>query len=101
MQRRIQKFLGIVVLVLAAGCTTGAGIAADLPRPKTFHSIDPSTSQGSRYPDEILIPMLQIPDGLIVAREPRSRTSRQLDAAIARAFSPLPGSAWFGLLFVL
>jgi hypothetical protein len=89
------------MLVFGGGCATGAGLAAGLPQPKTFHSIDPSTSQGSRYPGEVLIPVLQLPDGLIVAREPRSRSGRQLDAAIARAFSPLPASAWFGLLFVL
>ncbi len=100
MRRGVQKILGSGMLVLAAGCATGAGLAADLPQPRTFHTIDPSTAQGSRYPDEILIPVLQPADGLIVAREPRSRSGKQLDAAIARAF-PLPTWAWFGLLFVL
>jgi hypothetical protein len=90
MRRRIQRIVGIGVLVLAAGCATGAGLFTDLPQTQPLPRV--------HDPDDVLIPVRHPPDGSITAREPAPHWERNLNGALSRLL-PLPN--WANLLLVI
>lgn len=106
MRRRL--IVGIGLLLLTTGCLVGGTgrVAADLPQTRplpTLQSWDdavvpdvPRTvgSDVHRPVGDILIPVLHPPDAMIIAREPRGRRGRQLDAALVRAAPVVPLVNW-------
>ena len=97
MRRRLPQVVWIGVLMLAAGCATGAGLAADLPQTRPLPMLrsldDSSIPPEQRPPDDVLIPVLHPPDHLITAREPNPRWVSRLDAALMR-LAPEPAVNW-------
>ena len=74
MRRRL--ILGIGLLILTSGCLGRMGrIAVDLPVTRTV----PGSDGG------VVVPMLNPPDGKVIAREPPGRRVRELDAAMMRS----------------
>jgi hypothetical protein len=84
-RRRLQRIVGIGVLLLAAGCATGAGLAADLPQARPLPMLHPS--------DDALIPVRHPPDAIVTSREPDARWEKQLNLALLRA-APAPVVNW-------
>lgn len=80
--------MGMGVLALAAGCATGAGLAADLPQARPLpmvHSLDDVVVPPQfQTPDDVLVPVVHPPDALIIARETGPRWEKQLNATAAR-----------------
>lgn len=96
---RIRRVLGVGVLLLVAGCYSGAGTAADLPRLKPLpmaHSSGERGSPADQTTQDVLIPVTHPPDALVVAREPSARWETRLDASIAR-LTPIAYAGLLGL----
>jgi hypothetical protein len=104
MRRRLQRIVGIGVLMLAAGCATGAGLAADLPQTRPLpmvHSLDDVVvPPRPASQDDVLIPVLHPPDASIIAREPEPRWEKQLNATLVRG-APAPLVNWALVGFVV
>jgi len=83
MDRRLRRYMWMGAVVLAAGCVNGAGLATDLPQPRSLPRIHDT--------DDVLIPRTHPSDGLIIARERAPKWRRNLDGALSRflLFPPL------------
>ena len=105
MRRGLLCVVGLGLLVLALGCRTGAGMAADLPRPRTFPASNPTVDASDsplpefRPPDRIVVPAMHPPDALTVAREPEPRWAKRLNIALMR-IPPAFNWAFFALAVV-
>src|ERR1044071_3161593 len=84
MPKRLQQMAGIGVLMLVAGCVTGAGLAADLPQPRPLPVLPsfpaPPLPPEQRTPDDVMTPAPPR-EAMIPAGEPHPRGLAQLDAA--------------------
>ena len=95
MRGRILQLMETGILILVAGCVTGAGLAADLPQARPLPMIH-SLTDLETPPEQLPIPdgviTVRPPDGPGIAREPRPRWNARLDAALLRI---TPGTNWY------
>jgi len=100
MRSRLRRVVGIGILLLAAGCATGAGLAADLPVPRplpTLQSLDDITVPPELRPaNDVVIPVQHPPDALIVARQREAPRVSRLEMALLRV-PPVVNWALLGL----
>ncbi len=103
MRRRAVQIVGLAALALLAGCATGTRFASDLPETRPLpmaRSVDDVSNPPEKLPPPDGYITLHAPDGPIIAREPASRPTSRLDAALLR-FEGSPVFNWHLYLLVL
>lgn len=100
---RVVKFVRIWALALLAGCVSGTGYAADLPQVSPLpmaHSVRDFLTPPEQAPPPDGYITLHNPDGPNIARDPMSRPTTRLDAALL-GLALSPGISWKLYLLVL